>query len=64
MQVRVSISMYRSGGTGEDRAERVSEGTRIFRDISLSNILARGAKTAGEILGLPDENSGRDSGQR
>ena len=50
----ISISMYYSGGAGEDRAEPVNEGTPIFRDISLSNILARGAKVAGEILGLPE----------
>jgi polygalacturonase len=50
----ISISMYYSGGAGEDQAEPVSEGTPIFRDISLSNILARGAKVAGEILGLPE----------
>jgi polygalacturonase len=54
VQTPVSISMYYSGGAGEDRPEPVGEGTPIFRDISLSNILARGAKVAGEILGLPE----------
>jgi len=52
--VPVSISMYYSGGAGADKAEAAGEGTPLFRDISLSNILARGAKTAGEILGLPE----------
>jgi polygalacturonase len=54
VQTPVSISMYYSGGAGEDRAVPVGEGTPLFRDISLSNILARGAKVAGEILGLPE----------
>ena len=52
--VPVSISMYYSGGAGDDRPQPVSDGTPRFRDISLSNILASGAKTAGEILGLPE----------
>jgi len=50
----ISISMYYSGGAGDDRPVPVGEGTPLFRDISLSNILARGAKLAGEILGLPE----------
>ena len=49
-----SISMFYSGGAKGVRAEPVGEGTPVFRDISLSNILARGAKAAGEILGLPE----------
>jgi hypothetical protein len=48
------MTTYYSGGAGEDRPEPVGEGTPLFRDISLSNILARGARVAGEILGLPE----------
>jgi polygalacturonase len=54
VETPVSITMYYSGGASEDRAEPAGEGTPIFRDISLCNILARGAKVAGEILGLPE----------
>ena len=49
-----SITMYYSGGAAGARPEPVGDGTPIFRDISLSNIMARGAKVAGEILGLPE----------
>jgi polygalacturonase len=49
-----SITMYYSGGAAEAKPEPVGEGTPLFRDISLANILARGAKNAGEILGLPE----------
>ena len=53
VQTPISISMYYSGGKDE-APQPVGEGTPLFRDISLSNILARGAKVAGEILGLPE----------
>jgi polygalacturonase len=49
-----SITMYYSGRAGEDRTEPVGEGTPAFRDILLSNIFARGARIAGQILGLPE----------
>ena len=52
--VPISITAYYSGGASEDMVAPVSEGTPLFRNISLSNILARGAKAAGEILGLPE----------
>jgi polygalacturonase len=54
VSVPFSFTMYYSGGARDARPEPVSEGTPVFRDISLSNMLIRGARTAGEILGLPE----------
>lgn len=49
-----SLTMYYSGGRGQQMAEPVGDGTPQFRDVLIQNILARGARTAGYILGLPE----------
>ena len=49
-----SLTMYYSGRRGEDQAEPVTEGTPVLRNILLHNIVAHGARIAGEIRGLPE----------
>ena len=49
-----SLTMFYSGREGSDELRPVDEGTPRFRDIRISNITARGSKTAGSILGLKE----------
>ena len=49
-----SLTMYYSGGRRQQMAEPVGDGTPQFRNVLIQNILARGARTAGYILGLPE----------
>lgn len=49
-----SITMFYQGSDKPDDSYPVNEGTPRFRDIHLSNITARGSKTAGQITGLKE----------
>lgn len=48
------ITLYYSSRGGIDKAEPVNEGTPVWRNLSFQNIIARGARTAGYLLGLPE----------
>jgi polygalacturonase len=50
----INIVLYYSGGSKVDDAAPVDEGTPRFRDILISNITARGSKSAGQIVGLKE----------
>ncbi len=49
-----SLTMFYSGREGSEELRPAGEGTPRFRDIRISNITARGSKTAGSILGLKE----------
>jgi len=48
------ITLYYSGRGGIDKPEPVNQGTPVWRNLSFQNIIARGARTAGYLLGLPE----------
>jgi hypothetical protein len=48
------ITLYYSGRGGIDKPEPVNEGTPVWRNLYFQNIIARGARTAGYLLGLPE----------
>ncbi len=50
----INITTFYSGSDTIDEKHPVGEGTPRFRDIRISNVTARGSKTAGSITGLEE----------
>lgn len=48
------MTMYYTKGDDFDRRKPVDEGTPALRDMMFNNILARNAKSAGTVIGIPE----------